>query len=614
MPYYTVAPSLDTTSAIALGCLDQISWKGKNGNCGLAGELCRPPTDDLVIRCPALCDRAWTYSLVPIGDQRIKYRLYVVGGGIVETEENGKEENGKEENERDEREEREDERDYEKKYLDFEKDTTSLTKPYRADSFACGAAVHAGIVSPVFGGCARVAFSGPRAQFAAAFGKHGTDESIAFDSFFKYSFYFKELGQRFVQCHDPRVVVLVLNVILGIPVVYLASGAVAFWTVGIVGFWTLTLATDPPMTIDASSPEQFALLLSLCFERFLPCCFIMYVLWHCSAKKPLGEEEETVYDEPERQSEEQSEEQQETSQVEPSDSTDQDFVEPSVKPTLYPSVSALGRLFLWYPLFWLGVLNNITFDRLPVDRLTIADLRAQPGALVAVLSIVGLISTCVFIQGYKVLRAGKFRKYLCVYLAFIAGLVVLAELPGLTLRVHHYILALILIPGCSTRGVTALLFQGILLGLFLSGSARWGLASIVETEQALRRDDPLGIVFPPMILGYNATSGLLTWGAATAGAAMTAAQAHIASQFLEVSLLVNDLEYFVGNENSLNLKKIIEGLDELQKLIAMEDGEFNMYLRLGRKVPGTSKYSDFGNAAVLRWPSGEFRLPPPGLT
>ena len=72
---------------------------------------------------------------------------------------------------------------------------------------------------------------------------------------------------------------------------------------------------------------------------------------------------------------------------------------------------------------------------------------------------------------------------------------VLAQLPGLTLRVHHYILAMLLIPGCATRGRTALMFQGILLGLFLSGAARWGLAAIVETADSLRRDDLEEILF-----------------------------------------------------------------------------------------------------------------------
>ena len=37
---------------------------------------------EIIFRCPALCDRSsWTYSLIPIGDQRIKYRGYFVGGG-----------------------------------------------------------------------------------------------------------------------------------------------------------------------------------------------------------------------------------------------------------------------------------------------------------------------------------------------------------------------------------------------------------------------------------------------------------------------------------------------------------------------------------------------------
>ena len=71
---------------------------------------------EIIFRCPALCDRSsWTYSLIPIGDQRIKYRGYFVGGGE-----------------------------------DPDSHAEILTKPYRADSYPCGAAVHAGVVSPYF--------------------------------------------------------------------------------------------------------------------------------------------------------------------------------------------------------------------------------------------------------------------------------------------------------------------------------------------------------------------------------------------------------------------------------------------------------------------------------
>ena len=41
---------------------------------------------------------------------------------------------------------------------------------------------------------------------------------------------------------------------------------------------------------------------------------------------------------------------------------------------------------------------------------------------------------------------------------------------------------MLLIPGCATRGRTALMFQGILLGLFLSGAARWGWQLLLRQQ------------------------------------------------------------------------------------------------------------------------------------
>lgn len=565
VPYYLVPPALlsdPQSRAVALSCLDQVSWLGKNGACGLEGDLCgrTPPEGDIVFRCPALCDRSWTYSLMPIGDQRIKYRSYVIGGGSP------------------------------KKAVD-RADSNVLSLPYRADSYACASAVHAGVVSPFFGGCARISHSsGPRSRFNSTRGHYQTGNSILFDSFFKASYYFADLGNLYIQCTDPRLLILTINVVLGAPIVYLASGAVAYWTVGIVGFWTVLLATDPPRTTNAASPDEVAAMLLICFERFLPSCFILYVLWRVSTKRTLSAKWDS-------------------NSLSPDHPENEDADTVSIQ-------SPLAKVFLWYPLFWLGALNNITFDRLPVDRLTLSDLQEQPGALISVLCIFSLILSCTFIQAYKIWALGRFRKYLIIYGLFLLALIVLSKLPGLTLRVHHYILAMLLIPGCSTRGNTALLFQGILLGLFLSGSARWGLALIVETALSLKRDDPSGIVYPPELIGYNVKSGILSWEALVE-AGMTKVEKLFFQKYSAVSILVNDIEYFVEeNLNSVNLTRVFEQ-SELGRFISdgLEKADsLNIYLRLGRKVPNTSQYGDFTNAAVLKWPSGDLKLPTLGLT
>ncbi|KAK6198147.1 uncharacterized protein RJT21DRAFT_131721 [Scheffersomyces amazonensis] len=555
-PYLSYPPALTDdpeVTVISLSCSSQNGfWKGKNGACGLNAEACTVPEDrDIIFRCPALCDRgSWTYSFLPIGDQNVKYRGYFIGGGddVVD-----------------------------------KLDSDQISNPYRADSYPCGAGVHSGVISPFYGGCARVSFkSGVQSMFPSTKGHYGVSDSIEFLSFFKSSYFFKTLGNgHLTHCYDPRLLVLFINVLLGLPIVFLASGTVIFWTINVVGFWTITLATDPPIVVDATDPEGFASLVSLGLERFLPACCILYVLWHSSTKRTLLIPNDTEYES-----------------------------------------SPLSRVILFYPMFWLGILNNVTFDRLPVDRLTLSDLKAQSGALLAVSCIILTIASCAIIQAYKIWLSGRFTKYLVIYASFVISLFLVASLPGLSLRIHHYILAMLLIPGCSTRGRTALLFQGILLGLFLSGVARWGFASIAETITSLKRDDPVGRLLPPDFLAYNATSGNLSWQGITDDL-LSPIDRVLYEKYSSISVLINDIERFVGSQvESFNLKELFETSTDLKNEIShslatgFKDaaGNILIYLRIGRKIPGTHIYSDFSNAAILKWPSGELELPVPGLT
>ncbi|KAK6464487.1 hypothetical protein DFJ63DRAFT_79916 [Scheffersomyces coipomensis] len=559
-PYLSYPPILTSdpdVSVISLSCSSQYGfWRGKNANCGLDAEDCQlDPNKDIIFRCPALCDRnSWTYSLLPVGDQRIKYRGYFIGGGDKVTQRLHKDQ---------------------------------LTDPYRADSYPCGAGVHSGLISPFYGGCARVSFSsGSQNQFSSTKGHYGVSDSIEFLSFFKSSYFFKSLtGQHddghFTHCYDPRLTILFINILLGFPIVYLATGTVIFWTVNIVGFWTITLATDPPIVVDAADPEGFASLISLGLERFLPTCCILYVLWHTSTKRTLTIPNDLEYE-----------------------------------------TSPLSRVFYFYPLFWLGILNNVTFDRLPVDRLTLSDLKEQSGALIAVSSIILVIGTCAVIQAYKIWLSGRFKKYLITYSSFVLGLVLVAQLPGLSLRIHHYILAMLLVPGCATRGRTALLFQGILLGLFLSGVARWGFASIAETITSLKRNDPVGKLLPPDFVSYNITSGEIFWQGITDDL-LSPIDRVLYEKYSSISILINDIERFVGNQSeSMNLRELFQTSADLSQEItqSLKDGfkdaagNILIYLRIGRKIPGAQVYSDFSNAAILKWPSGDLDLAVPGLT
>lgn len=576
LPYLSQLPDAGSEEVIALTCRQANElWLGKNAACGLDSENC-PLVDigsDVIFRCPALCDHgSWLYLMRAVGDQLIKYRGYYIGGG---------------------------------RRIDDDDDV--LSNPYRADSFPCGAAVHSGLVSPIFGGCARISYSsGPQTSFEGVLGYGGASDSIGFDSFFPYLYYFKELAARTTLCYDPRLMVLLLNIILGIPVVFLGSGAAFFWIMSVVGFWTITLATDPPVLVRPEDPESFYLLISLSLERFLPTCFVLFCLWKVSVKRtfggltdylPVSVEEPSTF-EVEEDAEEYAEE----------------GIAPRAENAKYSSVT---RILLWYPFFWLGILNNVTFDRLPVDRLMWSDLVTRPGALLTVAVVASVIVMCIIAQAYYVWKLGRFWRLLLVYGMIFSSLAVFSLIPGLSLRIHHYIFGLIFIPGCSTRGQTAYVFQGLLLGLFISGVARWGFASIAETNISLLRGEPTGRITPPIFESLN--DGFLTWADLSTRKDMNTDIG--VESYNGVSLLINDVERYRGpNNGGLNLTDLFETNEELKGLLELlqmqesPESQTSLYLRMAKFDPEHLRYGDYSRASIVEYPSFNFTLGPPGIT
>lgn len=548
-------------------CLMQAFWwNGKNDQCGLNGEKCgaTEPTE-MIFACPALCDRgSWTYSSITVGDQDIHHRGFFIGGGLLP--------NGPAK-----------QQDTAQPLLYDKPVDSQLTRPYRADLFPCGAAVHAGVILAFTGGCARIVYDGAQDEFPLALGRYHVLESVAFPSFFPALYVFRKMGvQLGGPCWDPRIPVTAINVLLTVPVVYLASGAVAFWVTCMMGFWTITMVIDPPIVVDSTNPELVALLVLLGFERLLPTCFVLYVMWHCACGY-------TMLPPP-----------------------------PEYKPL------PLLRLVFWYPLFVVGMLNALTFDRLPVDRLTPEDLQKQPGALTAVLSIAAAITACVFIQAYKLWLSGKFVPYLAVYVGMIVGIWALALVPGLNLRIHHYILAILLLPGTRLRGFQALLFQGILLGLLLSGTARWGFALIVETHSALLRSDPDDRVVPPEFVGFNPAHGLVEWTVPVIPANLYSDDGEEGALLLPwnaYSLLINDVERYRGPSTNVSIGELVDGNRELKLMVAHAlehspgpDGNITLFLRVALALQDHRKTTAYTNAGLLKWPSGEFHLPAHGFT
>jgi hypothetical protein len=107
---------------------------------------------------------------------------------------------------------------------------------------------------------------------------------------------------------------------------------------------------------------------------------------------------------------------------------------------------------------------------------------------------------------------GRFRRYLKLYLSMVGCLALLAATQSLHLRIHHCILALLLLPGIAIQTRPDLLYQGLLIGLFINGIALWGLASILQTKDALPGGDgKYRLLLPAVMVSPTAKAMDFQW-------------------------------------------------------------------------------------------------------
>lgn len=424
---------------------------------------------------------------------------------------------------------------------------------YRADSFVCGAAVHHGAVSPLSGGCGMIRFTGPKTGFISE--TKGGIESIGFDTEFPASYEFVDMsGTAANGCKDLRIPIEAINITLGFIYAYFVSDPALFlFPLCIAGFWNVILASNPPLAggTDLADAE----LISLGFRRLLPCLLGVFLIYKFSTYPQLKNVE-----------------------------------------------ANLTRAVAWNLMFWVGIMENYVFGALPLDRLTVSDLNAQPGAWMALTILVSIIVAIALGQAYIIWRAGKFIPYIKLYLGMIAGLAVLAMVPNQTLRIHHYILALLLLPGTGFPNTPSMLYQGILVGLFIAGIARWDFDSILQTYDQLRRGAPslrggLPTFLEPLISEVDGY--ILQWSTLDA-----AAPADLLPAWDGFSLIIDDVERYRGPETSFNLTDwaLSTGMDIAKA-----------YIRLAYTlVRDRGQTGDYTRAAVAALANRTWTPPPPG--
>ncbi|CAK5264910.1 unnamed protein product [Mycena citricolor] len=408
-------------------------------------------------------------------------------------------------------------------------------RTYRGDSFICAAAIQSGLISNRRGGCGTLDLVGTFANFLPTSG-NGLN-SIGFPTVFPLSFRFRQVTSLH-HCTDLRDYALVFNALVTAALFLLVrpKPIVLFWCLVSIGYWHIVLFSQP-----GGPPPP----LDVAFGTFLPALFIAYAFWSMAWRWCL----------------------------------------PAFKR------APIEAMVLYLLPYWVGVLAGETTDRLPLQRLTASDLHKRSGAIVTLLVIIVIIILVAIIQLRDFRRTGWLPYYVGWYVAGGLVVMVLGLLPTLVLRIHHYFLAMVLMPGTGLPTRVSALAQGYLLGLFLNGAAAYGFDPILQTHADLVQDATLGSDLATFVTNsstYNATIPLvnqtLFWSPPPAG-------------WDGFSLLIDDVQRYVGPALNFSLAALQTGLPHFFRLALTSSG-----------TPG-----DYTHAAVLE-PNGTWIDPAPGAT
>lgn len=355
---------------------------------------------------------------------------------------------------------------------------------YRGDSFICASAIHAGVVTDTRGGCGRLARIGEWQIFPSS-GGNGID-SVEFDSYFPMAFTVSQ--DPGIQCGtgELRGVLLFISVLFTSTLfVFTTTSKRHFFIIFVAIFIHVGMVSDPP-SASTYNTSTFPDHLSKLAGSLLPALFCATVVYQTVVTRCLAN-----------------------------------------------CKAHLEKTLLWLGSFWVGALSNLTFEWIPISRLTTHDLKQQTGAMVALAIIVVALAFIVAQQAHSFWLEGRLARYLSLYAIFILGILACILMPGLEFRLHHYVLALLLLPGTSIQTRPSLVYQGLLLGLFVNGVARWGFASILETPDSLRSDGAFDSLIPSFTASVvNIGSSIsFTWALPPVGAAVDG-----------ISILVNDVE------------------------------------------------------------------------
>ncbi|KAL4808711.1 LCCL domain-containing protein [Aspergillus unguis] len=404
---------------------------------------------------------------------------------------------------------------------------------YRGDSSICQAALHAGLLEDSKGGCGILRRKGEQKKFPAA--ERNGISSVEFPSYFPLSFDF-ETGEASddndVQCQDLRWPLFTFSVVVSTLLSLVITSPAAFYaSIFFIVYFQVALSSDPPY-----SPDYYEIV-SIGLGRFLPCAFVGFALYYFC-----------------------------------------------VRHTLTDLTAHWDKTILWLGPCWVGALNTDTFDKIPISRLTPHDIQQQPGAIPALISIIVILIAIVITQALAFRNEGRMPKMLALYGTLVGGIIILLLVPNMNLRIHHYILALLFLPGTTMQTRPCLLYQGLLMGLFINGIARWGFDSILQTSASLLDGAQLGSILPEI------TSDIISIHSADM-VSFAFSSLSLPPEMDGLSVIVNDVERFHAFRTDGALDLTLPDWNWTR--VESEDPEFFRFGYIKENALGGFWYEDF---------------------
>jgi hypothetical protein len=374
---------------------------------------------------------------------------------------------------------------------------------YRGDSFVCSAAIHAGAIPRGKGGCGSLWLNGAYSGYQGV--ERNGIQSTSFNSSFPVSFYFDTDGVHGEKCTDRSYRGYILDVILLAWVGFFLQpkGIVYYFTLIVVGFWHINFISEPreyPMSVGDPMGD------------FLPTLFIAYAYWRLTFRY------------------------------------------------LWPAFDRfpLERNVWIQGFYWLGTLLDVVFVNVPLSRLVVSDITSQPGALTSLIIIVVVVVVLAINQVRVIRKVGQLPKYLL--LSIVGGIIIglLAAIPTTGLRLHHYIIAMVLLLYCSFATRLSLIYGAFLLGMFLNGAGRWGFDGLIQDVDTIIGSGISGSSLPSFLAASNWTgvpnqgglvssTGLVHWNSITP---------NLTDSWDSFQLLIDDVLRLQSSQTSFNMSQL----------------------------------------------------------